>query len=327
MVNNFVDTDLKIKIRRCLANLPITINTSFGDPFQPDQWENTLYKIKYLQKQNYQGEVEVSTKWILSDEQIEELYCANPNLWIMCGITGLNEGKGITIEDRFDNYLRLCKKFKRTVLNTRPLIPDKNDSMVVLRPIIEVAAKGNKLLKHGGYLDPSDTKNKKTKYDELKKEIHTFCQELGVDDAPRCSCIVSDVTGKVNSTYENSKPHNLDVLSALGFNFVLENDYVKLTGFNNSGIVTKGDVSFARLIIESSHILDNWTDSHQYMQMKGPEDQTLVCTSSWFHWAREVPCMVNCWYCHVRPGTAIYFVAGDSGCSPLDLYSMLFEEK
>lgn len=327
MVNNCVDDDLKNKIRDCLANLPITINTSFGDPFQPDQWENTLYKIKYLQKQNYQGEVEVSTKWILSDEQIEELYRANPNLWIMCGITGLNEGKVITIEDRFDNYLRLCKKFKRTVLNTRPLIPDKNDSMVVLRPIIEVAAKGNKLLKHGGYLDPSDTKNKKTRYDELKKEIHTLCKELGVDDAPRCSCIVTDVTGKVNSTYENSEPKNLDVLSALGFDFELVNDYVKLTGYKNSGKVTKGDVSFARLIIESSHILDNWTDSHQYMQMKGPEGQTLVCTSSWFHWAREVPCMVNCWYCHVRPGTAIYFVAGDSGCSPLDLYSMLFEEE
>lgn len=325
MVCNGIDDNLKKKIKTCLSNLPITINTSYGDPFQPDQWENTIYKINYLRKQEYQGEVEVSTKWILSNDQIDELYQANPNLWIMCGITGLNEGKGITLEDRFDNYFRLCKKFKRIVLNTRPLIPDKNDSMEVLGPIIEVAAKGNKLLKHGGYLDPSDAKNKKTKYEDLEKEIHSLCMKLGVDDAPRCSCIVTDVTGKVNSTYENSDPKNLDVLSALGFDFEVENGYVKLTGFNNSGIVTKGDVSFARLIIESSHIFDNWTDFHQYMQMKGPDGQTLVCTSSWFHWAREVPCKVNCWYCHVRPGTAIYFVAGDSGCSPLDLYSMLFE--
>lgn len=325
MVNNCVDENLKKRIRTCLSNLPITINTSYGDPFQPDQWENTLNKIKYLKEQNYQGEVEVSTKWILSNEQIDELYHANPNLWIMCGITGLNEGKGVTLEDRFDNYLRLCKRFKRTVLNTRPLIPNKNDSMDILTPIIEVAAKGNKLLKHGGYLDPSNSKNKKTKYDELRKEIHSLCVKLGVDDGPRCSCIVTDVTGKINSTYEDSEPKNLDVLKALGFDFEIENGFVKLIGFRNSGIITKGDVSFARLIIESSHIFDNWTDSHQYMQMKGPENQTLVCTSSWFHWAREVPCQVGCWYCHVKPGTAIYFVAGDSGCSPIDLYSMLFE--
>lgn len=325
MVNNNIDDDLKKKIRNCLASLPITINTSYGDPFQPDQWENTLYKINYLKNQGYQGEIEVSTKWILSDEQIEELYQADPDLWIMCGITGLNEGIGITLEDRFDNYLRMCKKLKRTVLNTRPLIPGKNDSMEVLKPIIEVAAKGNKLLKHGGYLDPSNVVNKKTKYDALKQEIHSLCRILGVDDGPRCSCIVTDVTGKVNSTYENSKPANLDVLRALGFDYEIENGYVKLTGFRNSGTVTKGDVSFARLIIESSRIFDNWNDPHQYMQMKGPNGQTLVCTSSWFHWAREVPCMVNCWYCHVRPGTAIYFVAGDSGCSPIDLYNMLFE--
>ena len=43
---------------------------------------------------------------------------------------------------------------------------------------------------------------------------------------------------------------------------------MKLTGFEGSHTVTKGDVSFARLIIESSYILDNWNDPHVYMQMK-----------------------------------------------------------
>lgn len=81
----------------------------------------------------------------------------------------------------------------------------------------------------------------------------------------------------------------------------MEKGYVKLTGFEGSHTVTKGDVSFARLIIESSYILDNWNDPHVYMQMKGPDGQVMVCTSSWLHWAREVTCMVNCFYCHVRP--------------------------
>jgi len=325
MGKSIVNEQLGNKIRFCLTNLPITINTTFGDPFQPNQWEDTLYKIKYLKDQNYQGEIEVSTKWILSDEQIDILYSISPIIWIMCSVTGLNEAQEVTLQDRFDNYLRICKRFEKTVLNVRPLIPGKNDSMAVLTPIIETVAKGRKYLKHGGYLNPFDANSKKTNYDSLKKEIRNLCAKLGVNDVPRCSCIVTDVTGKINSTFEESEPKNLDVLEALGFNFEMENCYVKLTGFRNSSKVTKGDVSFARLIIESSHIFDNWTDSHQYMQMKGPQGQVLVCTSSWFHWAREVECMVNCYYCHVQPGTEIYFETGDSGCSPIDLYDMLFE--
>ena len=322
-----VDEKLKKKIRKCMENLPLTLNTHFGDPFQPDQWENTLEKLKYLKAQNYQGEIEVSTRWIITDEQINELYAIYPDLWIICGITGMNEMPGVSPETRFDNYLRICKKFKKTILNVRPLIPGINDSMEVLTPIIEVAAKGRKLLKHGGYLNPQSFENKKTNYDTLKKEIHELCEKLGVNDGPRCTCIVTDVTGKVCSTFSKEKPVHLDVLAALGYDFEMENGYVKLTGFEGSHTVTKRDVSFARLIIESSYILDNWNDPHVYMQMKGPDGQVMVCTSSWLHWAREVTCMVNCFYCHVRPENPIIeaFEAGDTGCSPIDLYTYLFE--
>lgn len=325
MKKKIVSEELKNKIKYCLTNLPITINTHFGDPFQPDQWDDTLYKLKYLKEQNYQGEIEVSTKWILTDKQIDELCSINPNIWIFCGVTGLNETEEVTLEDRFDNYLRVCKKFEKTVLNVRPLIPGKNDSMRVLTPIIETVAKGRKYMKHGGYRNPYDVNSKKTNYDSLKEEIKALCKKLGVNDVPRCACIVTDVTGRVCSTYAETYPINLDVLEALGFKFEMENGYVKLTGFGDSDEVTKGDVSFARLIIQSSHILNNWTNPHEYMQMKGPEGQVMVCTSSWFHWAREVECMVNCSYCHVRPGTPIFFESGDSGCSPIDLYDMLFK--
>ena len=133
-----LDANLKSKIRECLANIPITINTHFGDPFQPTQWENTIYKLKYLVAQGYKGEIEVSTKWILTNEQIDQLYEINPDLWIICGITGMNEMFGVTQEERFDHYLRVCKKFRKTLLNVRPLIPGRNDSMEVLTPIIEI---------------------------------------------------------------------------------------------------------------------------------------------------------------------------------------------
>ena len=321
-----IDDALKKKIRDCMADIPVTINTHFGDPFQPTQWDDTLYKIRYLKGQDYKGEIEVSTKWILNDSQIDELYAINPDMWIICGITGMDEMPGVTRESRYDNYLRICDKFRKTILNVRPIIPGRNDKIDILRPMIEIAAKGRKLLKHGGYRNPNVKGGGKTTYEDLKKEIHELCLSMGVNDGPRCTCLVSDVTGRVDSTYSENMPINLDVLEALGFRYVWEAGSIALTGFNNSDVITKGDVSFARLIIRSSKIKSNWSLPVESMQMKGPKGQMILCTSSWFHWAREVPCMVNCDYCHVRPGTPIFIESGDSGCSPLDLYQHLFYE-
>lgn len=327
MITDVNNEDLKRKVYNCLSNIPVTINTHFGDPFQPDQWEDTLSKLRYLKSQNYQGEIEVSSKWIISDEQINSLYDINPDLWIFCGITGLNENSEVTMEERFDNYLRVCKKFKKTVLTVRPIIPGKNDSMKILSPIINIAAKGRGYVHHGGYRNPNDKDGGKTNYDELKGQIHDYCLKIGVNDVPRCTCIVSDVTGNVCSTYSVDEPVNLDVLEVLGFEYEMENGFVKLTGFKGSKEVTRGDVSFARLIIQSSRILKNWTNPHENMQMKGPQNQVMLCTSSWFHWARELDkCMVNCFYCHVRPGTPIHVPSGDSGCSPIDIYKMIYGE-
>lgn len=327
MEQNVFDTNLKAKARLCMANIPVSINGHYGDPFQADQWDNTLYKLKYLRDQDYKGEIEVSTKSIITKQQVDELYDINPNLWIFCGVTGLNEGEGISLQDRFDNYLRICRKMEHTVLNIRPLIPGKNDSMNVISPIIDVVAQGRKMLKHGGYLNPNDAAKGKSKYEDLKQDIKKYCMSVGVHDAPRCASMVSDVTGRTNQTFDEYDPINLDVLQALGYDFEMTADgYVKLLGFKNSDVVTKGDVSFTKIIVQSSHVLDNQSDTHIYMQMKGPDGQYLACTSSWYHWAREVPCAIKCWYCHVRPGTSIYFDVGDSGCSPLDLYTYIFEK-
>lgn len=328
MARKTVSAELKERIKSVLSNVPISLNAHFGDPCQPNQWENTLEKIRYLKAQGYQGEIEISTKWILTDAQLDELQKIAPDLWIICGVTGLNEMKGVSMEERFDHYLRVCKRFPKTIINVRPLIPGKNDSMAVLAPIVEVAAKGRRLLKHGGYVNPTSMDNSKTKYEDLKREIHAYCEKLGVNDGPKCTCLVTDVTGRVCTTFAELEPTNLDVLEALGFDFVMEDGYVKLTGFEGSGQVTKGDVSFARFIIQSSRIRSEWTDPHAYMQMKNPDGQTMICTSSWFHWAKEVPCMVNCFYCHVRPENPFINAtqAGDTGCSPIDLYEYLFED-
>ena len=77
-----------------MENLPLTLNTHFGDPFQPDQWGKYTGKIKISESPELSGEIEVSTKWIITDEQIDELYAIYPDLWIICGITGMNEMPG-----------------------------------------------------------------------------------------------------------------------------------------------------------------------------------------------------------------------------------------
>ena len=325
MLDYSKEVDMKVRAQDCLSNIPVSINTHYGDPFQPNQWEDTLSKLRYLRAQNYQGEIEVSSKWVISDKQISELSEIISKLWIFCGITGMNEG-GIPMETRVDNYLRLCEKFPNTVLNIRPLIPGINDSMEILKPIIDVAAKGRKLLKHGGFIDTDHAELGKTKYETLKEEIHSYCKQVGVNDGPKCAVIVSDVTGRVNSTYDNLEPINLDILEAIGYRYAMENGSVRLLGYGRKKGVTKGDISFSRLIIQSSRILPDWEDSHIHLSFRGPNGQYLACTSSWFHWAREVNCMVACPYCHVRPGTPVYLYKGDSGCSPLDLYDLFFEK-
>ena len=73
MARKTVSAELKERIKSVLSNVPISLNAHFGDPCQPNQWENTLDKIRYLKAQGYQGEIEISTKWILSDEQLDEL--------------------------------------------------------------------------------------------------------------------------------------------------------------------------------------------------------------------------------------------------------------
>ncbi len=103
-----------------MENLPLTLNTRFWRSLSAGPVGKYTGKIKISESPELSGEIEVSTKWIITDEQIDELYAIYPDLWIICGITGMNEMPGVSPETRFDNYLRICKKFKKTILNVGP---------------------------------------------------------------------------------------------------------------------------------------------------------------------------------------------------------------
>ncbi len=314
-------------VKDALLRLPIAVNTNYGDAFQPSQWDNTIEKLEKLKADGHQGEVMISSKWALSDEQIAELHAVNPNVWLAIGLNGTDETPRFSMEERIDAYLRVCQTFDRVFLTLRPIIPGRNNTMDVLLPMVEVAARGNKILHHGGFRDPYTPGYKKYVYPELRAELEAACAERGVKCFPKTCCLVADYKGIPCPTCSDSEPQHVDVLRALGYQLEMdENGAVRLLGFRGGDVVTKGDVCFARHICQTARVSRTQNDYHEKMSMTGPDGQTLICTSGWFGWSREwYACEIGCDYCFVRPGLPIHYDAGDAGCSPLDLYNHLVE--
>jgi hypothetical protein len=309
----------------CFLNIPITINTNYGDPFQPSQWEDTLNKLKALKRCSYQGEIQIGSKWILSDAQIKELHSVNPKIWFYCGISGINETQRFTLNERFDHYLRVAEFFERTVVTVRPIVPGRNDSIDILLPVIQTVGKGRGLLHHGGYRNPAIKDSKKYGYDELLPELKKACRENNVRDYPKCSCAVADITGRVCPTHSQNQPKNLSVLEAMGYDFELLDDRVYVSGYKGSDTVHKGDIAFVSHIVQSSLVEKNWNKNSEVLQLSSKSENVLICTSSWFSWSRQLNhCDVGCDYCFAKPSR--WLNPQNLGTNPLDLYREIFRE-
>lgn len=312
------------KAKQCLLNIPITVNGSFGDAFTPAQWENTLSKLRYLKAQHHQGEVHVSSKYVLTDSQLDELQSIFPDMWIYCGITGLNESTVVSDEERYDHYLRVCKRFPKTVISIRPVIPGKNDSLESVNKLIELAKRGRGLMQQGGFKNIEDIRGLREDDHCFEHIVEEMCKKKGVIITSKCSCMQHLVVGTNCSIHTDKEPENLDVLAAFGFDFDVTDGIVVVKGFRGSGKITKGDVNFCNHIIQSNRIKREWDHPKQKMQVLGPNGQHIVVTSSFYNWSRQMDsCLINCFYCMARPGAQTSLTAGDFGCSPLDLAEVL----
>ena len=169
--------DIKEKAKQCLLHIPVTVNGSFGDAFTPDQWENTLSKLRYLKSQNHRGEVHVSSKYVLTDSQLDELQSIFPDMWVYCGITGLNESTVVSDEERYDHYLRVCRRFPKTVLSIRPVIPGKNDSPEAIDALIKLVKQGRGLMQQGGYKKPDNSQGVRNDNKNFERIIEEKCEK------------------------------------------------------------------------------------------------------------------------------------------------------
>lgn len=308
---------------RSLEQIPIAINSSYGDALQPNQWKNTLSKIEKLHNSGHKGEIMIGSKYIISKNQLDILSKNFPSIWLFYAITGLGESKIFSMQDYQKAYLSTCDKMKHVVCAIRPIIPDRNDKIEKLISIIEMVQKGRKLLTYTGYRDPEKPGSKKYNDPILFEEIENNCMIRDITVKTKCACIVAKVTNKLCVVHDFRKqPENLNLLSHLGYKFIVDEDKLILYANSSSKIITKGDLSFTRMITNYQTVSNNASPS-EILSINLKNNKKLVCTSSWFNWAMQTKCEIGCDYCFANYNSKVRINLSDFGCSPVDILDEL----
>lgn len=305
----------KLQLFESLKTIPIAINVSYGDAFQPSQWNDTLTKLDSLQKTGHSGPIMVGTKYIISDKQLDYLSSLYPKIWLFISITGLNETNLFTFKEYGEFYIKACTKINNVVCAIRPIIPFKNDSLEILSPIIDLVADGGKKLTYTGFRDSQIQGSPKYFNDKLFNQINELCAKKNILCKEKCACIISAAIKEPCPVHSKSSPINIELIKALGYNFSLNENGLNLLGYKNSLTITKGDLSFIRILSKSSFIY-NYNSPSEILSLKTKNYKYLVCTSSWFNWSKQVYCDVNCSYCFANYNSKVRIDLDDFGCNP-----------
>lgn len=302
-----------------IQKLPVAINNYFGDPFQKNQWIDTIDKLVQLQDSNHKGEVCLITKVLFTKAQIDLIKKINPNVWIFFSITGLKEYELLKIENIEKMYLYACENLANVVCYIRPIIPNQNDNIEVIGKILKIAQKGNKLAVVGGYKDIGNI-NESDNYSniELDAQIQEYSKMLGVKVFNKTSCCVSAVTNQHCATHANIlMPKNIELIKSLGYPISIEEKNITLS--ENYGW-TKGDYNLIRMLSQKQPVLDfSKINQTRFLSIKSITNSPLVCTSSWFCWVRQTKsCVPDCWYCSARNNNDYDFIK-NFGCNPINL--------
>ncbi len=298
-----------------LMKLPVAINSSFGDAFQPSQWNDTINKLKSLKATSHKGPIMIGSKYIISDSQLEQLKKINKNLWLFIAITGLNESDMFSFNDYKKFYLRACSHFENVVCAIRPIINGQNDTMKKILPIIQLVSKGNKMLTYTGYRNPKIPGSPKYSDIKLFNNIEKACSEYGVTTKQKCSCIVSEKTNRACWVHSTGTPKNLELLKLLGYNFTIIEKSIKVLDYNGNPNITKGDISFIKMICESSLVSGQIKSYSEILSLK-IDKKPLVATSSWFNWSRQTICDIDCFYCFANYNSKVRIDLPEFGTNP-----------
>ena len=307
---------------QCLKEIPVAINTSYGDAFQPSQWADSLKKLHTLVSCGHKGPVMFGSKYIITDAQLEDIAGIHQDVWLFIAITGLHESKLFSMEEYEEYYLRACKRIKNVVCAIRPIIPQKNDNIETLLPIIHMVGKGRKMLTYSGYRDPQILGSPKYRNELLFNLIQQACKDHSILCKEKCACMVSAVNKTDCWIHGKTAPMHLDLIKALGYKFYMEDEQLILTGYKDNHYMTKGDISFLRMISKSPFISGNISSPSEIISVR-IDDHPLVCTSSWFNWAQQTYCAIECDYCFAAYKSKTRIDLENFGCNPTDLMKVL----
>jgi hypothetical protein len=316
----------KAEIIAILQSMPVSVNGYLGDALQPTQWNNTIEKLKTLKNSGHNGQVMVPTKFAATQKQLDYLFTNFPNVWLWYAITGLSETNLFSFEDLKNSYNYACSLSNRVVCAIRPIVPNQNDNLQFILPILEMVKNGNRMLLYEGYRDPNIVGSKKYEPKNLFKEISDYCVSNEILADQKCICIVSNVLGKKCPIHHPQKHRNLKLLKIFGYRFIVNDGVLILKGFSGSERVTRGDVAFAR-IVTGGMVTTNNPIISEILSIRYNKNKRLVCTSSWFSWARQQSCIINCDYCFGSYESKVRVNLDEFGCDPLRLAEDVYQRE
>ena len=303
-----------LALHKMLVSIPVSINAQLGDPFQKTQWNDTKEKLTTLSSKKHTGSVALLTKSILTDEQIAFVNTSDLDLFIFTSVTGLHENKKANFDTISKNYLNLCTTNKNICVFIRPIIPEHNDTLHALAPIIELAARGQKHIIFRGYKDIVKLAGNATMDEKLVTQLKNYCL--------KCTVTVHDKTLfyaaslRKNHFAHMTVPLGLPVKFLQRMGYPIDSKGCKLE-LNPSYSWSQGDLNFIKIITGRTINLD-LPDKNAILTVR-PNGKMLDCSSSWFNWVRRTPCAIKCWYCISKVEALNSKKFKSLGCCPSDL--------
>lgn len=296
--------------RNILKNIPVSINNIIGDPFIPNQVEDTFFKLDSLKKSGHKGPISIITKSRLDAAMFSRLidYQNLANLIIFYTLTGMDEG-GTPFKERVEVYKELARIMPHTVLLYRPIIKDCNDSLEIIKSIMDICKETGTNLVYTGFYDQN-----KEKFLDYRTEakIVQYANEMGVKIFSKSACATSAILGNVCFAHVNEEPINLGLIREL-YNIEDEDGNIILP------YGTPGDRNFIRFITHSNvAILER--KSYHFLSIAG--GVPFLCSSSWFSWSQITPCTIGCWYCSTEYVFPECKESRTIGCNPIEMLNI-----
>jgi hypothetical protein len=302
---------------RVLRGIPVAVNCQRGDPLQGSQWPDTKSKLKALASSRHLGPVGIITKLPPSEDQLAFLRASPLEPWLFMTITGLGESGRYGFPEMARGYEAACGALKRVVVNIQPVIPGRNDRMEILAPILALAERGAKKLTMRGFSDRADPEAPYRENASFREEVATRCSSSGTRIYATTSDAVRSEAAPEKRGLEGAAV--LGLLRRLGYQLTMSEGRLvaddSTRGSTRRGW-TRGDRNFISMIFPSGLSMPEPANSS--MLSIEPGGVPLHCTSSWFSWARQVPCEVDCWYCSAAANPDLA-TRGSLGCDPNDL--------